>query len=148
MSTTPAVKLPGHISLDSTYVDLARADSQNPSLMTRLRAYDANLIVFYHRNLNRWVVARRGRDLEARLVMVWQDENGGFLSLDDRLLHALAQADLWRTPGDADAEARRRDAEDDARAERVDRAFDDDISHLTRANRRFLMKQAARTLNI
>lgn len=151
MDQTPNVKLPSHVPLDAPYVDLTRAWTNNKTVMLALRRYDAALVVFYHRNINRWVVGRTGRDARVRLVMVWQDAAGGYLPLDDRLVHGLAQMDMRPNRLDAartaNEEADRRDAADDARAERADKTFDDDVTHLTRENERYLRKVIARTLN-
>lgn len=125
-------------------IDFFKAEVANPSLMQRIRIYDPALIVYHDSNVARWGVGRLTPKGIAFLFL-WQTDPGGqYLPLDDRLMDAIAHWDLrpnWKQgPRNADEEAKRRDEADLARAAKAEKDFDDDISHLTRANRRQLAK--------
>ena len=147
---TPSVLLPPYVPLGAPHIDLAKPHLVSTGLMRRVLAYDRDLVIFYDRGLARYGIGRKGRDGRVRLIAMWQGEAGQFLPLDDRLMDALAHWDLrpdrLDAPRSADEDAAARDEADLARAQKVEDRFDDDISHLTRSNRRHLVKVLERNL--
>lgn len=132
-------------------VDLGRFTRLFPALAQEVRRYDDRLIVYYDQNVARYGIARLGA-LGLHFITLWQDDDGLPRPMDRRLIAALASWDLHpnrlEAPRTADEEARRREAADEARREKIERTFDDDIGHLTRANRRQLTRALARHHNL
>jgi|SRR5882724_5425241 len=122
-------------------IDFFKAEAINPSLMAQIRRYDPDLIVYHDSNVARWGVARMTRR-GITFLFLWQtDPGGGYLPLDNRLLAQLAKWDLWRSGAkNANEEASRRDDADTARADKAEKDLNDDLDHLSRANRRQITK--------
>lgn len=133
----------------AAHIDLFKARRTNPGLMDRIVRYDPALVVYYDSSVARYGIARL-TSMGLRFVALWQTPEGDFLPFDDRMLNALAQWDLrpnWTGHAkSANAEADRREYEEARRAKRAGEKFDDDISHLTRANRRYMMRRLEQIL--
>jgi hypothetical protein len=116
-----------------------------PAVMSAIKNYDGNLMIYWDRQGERYCIARRG-EMSGKLhfVAIWEDDEGGYLPLDGRILDALRAWDLRPTvsdtPKNADQYAAMLDAQDARQAAKDDADFVDDMDHLTRANRRQLTK--------
>jgi hypothetical protein len=132
-------------------IDFEKFHRLYPSLADDVRRYDPELIIYHDSAVARYGIARRTSQ-GIRFITLWQDDDGNPRPMDSRLLAALASWDLrptiLRAARTADEEADRRDAADNARRERQNRTLDDDISHLTRSNRRQLLKAFAKDMNV
>jgi hypothetical protein len=118
-------------------IDIFRADREAPSVMEAVRAYDPSLVVGWDSASCRWSLLRISQG-GWHVIGVYAGPDGQYLPLDRRVLDYLHQADMWKKGETPDQAAARLEQEDDARRQKVEDDFDDDISHLTRSNRRQL----------
>lgn len=134
--------LTGVLQPDNGVIDIDQARSRHPGVVQALTRYDRQLILYYDKAVAKYGLARLTPD-GLRFICLWQDEKtGAALPVSMKILDAVRRWDLRPSrvgaPKNADEIARARDAADLKRAEKIDQEFDDDISHLTRANRRQL----------
>jgi len=135
------------LAAEETHIDMLKARFVNPSLVHRLKRYDPNLRVYWDNAVGRWGVAVN-TPKGLRFVALWQTDDGDPLPLDERLLAAIASWDLrphrLNAPKDANELADMLERKQEESDDRVWRTFDDDISHLTRNNRRQLIRALER----
>lgn len=132
-------------------VDFAAAQRVAPGIIAAALRYDSRIRIYWDRSISRFCIAREG-EMQWHFIAVWQDENGGFLPLDRRILEALALWDLrpprLDAPKNADEKVDRMEAEEQAREDKIRRDFEGDIDHITRADRRQIEKSLKSTLNV
>lgn len=143
--------MPSYIP-SASHIDLFRAYRANADIMRRITNYDSALVVYYDSAVARYGVARL-TERGLRFLFLWQTDPGGeYLPLDGRLLEKIRSADLrpnvLKAPKSADEVARAADDADDARRAKAEKEFDDDVTHLTASNRRYLMKVFASAYNL
>jgi len=142
--------LVGPVVGTGTNIDFAKFGRCHPGLADDVRRYDSQLVVYYDSAVARYGIARMtARGIQ--FIALWQDDAGNPRPMDQRLIATLRSWDLWKgqaSPGTADQEADARDQADDSRRQGALDKFEDDIGHLTRSNRRQLMKAAAKCFNI
>jgi len=145
MRQSVATFLPQEYANPGNLFDFKKPYAVAPSLIRRIHAYDPNLVIYYETSTARYCIARKTASGGLHFICHWQDpETRAFRPLDMRLYDALRSWDM-RPPrvdaprtADAYVDAEQRDA--DARAEKSDTEFDDDIGYLTRENRRQLRR--------
>jgi len=108
----------------------------------RVRTYDRGQYdVAFNISRARWQIVawwedkKRGRCL--RLVRTWQDENGGYLPLSDRMHDYLVRTDFETSLGTRDGAkvARAIENQEADLKEKQERSVRDDIEHFKRDNR-------------
>lgn len=124
-------------------VDFDRAVRDAPGVIAALKRYDDRLRIYFDKKIQRFCVAREG-EVAWHFIAVWAGPKGEFVPLDNRIIEAIASWDMrpptLEAPKDATELSNRMDAEDSARAIKIEQNFNDDIAHLTRANRKQLEK--------
>ncbi|HKQ98860.1 MAG TPA: hypothetical protein VJV75_13370 [Candidatus Polarisedimenticolia bacterium] len=116
-----------------------------PAVMFALKRYDPQLFIYWDLQGERYCIARRGENSgQLHFIAIWQDDDGAYLPLDNRILDAIRAWDMrpptLDAPKSADELAGRMDAQDDKAAAKDEADFKDDMDHLTRANRPQLNK--------
>jgi hypothetical protein len=121
--------------------DVLRAESEAPSVMAAIRAYDPQLLVGWDSSACRWSLLRVSHG-GYHFVGVLQNEEGGYRPLDMSILDDLRRRDMWRTSKSGSERAMQREAEIQAERDRLQASQDDDDNHNLRDNRRTLHRLA------
>lgn len=130
----------------------------DPRILTKMKEYDKQLDAFFNIINERWTVVRwiswlkhegtwRGIALRRYTDVPWpvlcvQDDDGGYLPLDERVLVLLWEGDLQKIDN-LDRHFDRRDQMVRDIKEKMQRDFYDDVRHLSIESKRQLMKAFA-----
>jgi hypothetical protein len=111
-----------------------------PGLMSDIKEYDPNILVYWDRQGQRFCIARYGEITGGlHFIAVWQDDDGVYRPLDRRILAAIRSWDMrpatLDAPKDANELAAKMDAQDEKTDTKVAADLKDDLDHLTRANK-------------
>lgn len=117
-------------------LDLHKADKEHSDLARAVRLYDRDSFLYYNKSINRWSIGHAS-DEGLFHVLTWAWPDGSYRSLDYGVLSYLKRADLWKSGhSNADKLADSMEDQQESIEKKTDADLEDDIGHLSRANRK------------
>lgn len=113
-----------------------RPGPPDPAFVSRLKAFDASLVVYFNPHKGRWVIDRcihgaecaHAGHCERVNAMVVESPHKGYMPLNDRVFEELRKRDMWRysSPEQIGVE---QDNERDKQREQIAASIRSDIRH-------------------
>ena len=117
--------------------DILRAEREAPAVMAAIHAYDPQLLVGWDSSACRWSLLRVSRG-GYHFIGVLETDTKQYRPLDTTVLDDLLRWDLWAMGKTPQQVAHQWEDEEQARADKSEADFRDDISYATRWNSRTL----------